>query len=73
MKDDREAKIAELLLAIGHCKENAKILGYKKGHGGAGVIDCPVCQDGKLSYSVASYNGHMWGKCSTKGCVAWME
>lgn len=52
---------------------DAKAKGMGKGHGGYGEIPCPSCEGGKLRYSVASYNGHMHGKCSTAGCVAWME
>jgi len=37
-----------------------------------GDIECPYCC-GKLRYSVASLNGHIWGQCSTEGCVRWME
>lgn len=40
---------------------------------GAGEMDCPVCKTGKLRYSRAAYNGHVHGRCSTDGCVAWME
>lgn len=35
-----------------------------------GLVPCPRCE-GKLGYSVAS-NGHIWGKCETHGCLAWM-
>jgi len=35
-------------------------------------IKCPVCSR-VLSYSISSYNGHIWGKCKTPGCLAWME
>jgi hypothetical protein len=38
----------------------------------AGVIDCPNC-GGKLSYSRAQVNGHIYGHCRTKGCCSWME
>lgn len=37
-----------------------------------GSIECPRCK-GTLGYSVSSYNGHIWGRCSTSGCLAWME
>lgn len=37
-----------------------------------GVIECPVCK-GRLHLSQAAYNGHVWGKCETKGCAEWME
>ena len=40
---------------------------------GAGVMECPVCKTGKLRYSRAGYNGHVHARCSTDGCVAWME
>lgn len=40
---------------------------------GNGVMDCPICVTGKLRYSRAAYNGHVHGRCSTDGCVAWME
>lgn len=36
------------------------------------VIECPECK-GKLHLSQAGYNGHVWGKCETPGCVEWME
>lgn len=39
--------------------------------GARGTAICPKCQ-GDLMYSVASLNGHIWGKCKTKGCLAWM-
>ncbi len=35
-----------------------------------GIVDCPKCSDGKLSYSVHS-NDHIWGKCTTHGCLDW--
>ena len=40
--------------------------------GTEGEIDCPSC-DGKLRYSIAGCNGHIWGQCSTEGCARWME
>jgi hypothetical protein len=43
-----------------------------KGQSWKGVEECPVCK-GKLHLSHAACNGHVWGKCETKGCVAWME
>lgn len=37
------------------------------------MIDCPLC-DGKVSYSYAgSYNRHIHARCSTAGCVNWIE
>jgi hypothetical protein len=40
---------------------------------GAGIIGCPICKTGKLRYSRAAYNGHVHARCSTDGCVSWME
>lgn len=53
--------------------DDAKANGLKRGHGGLGTVKCPVCDDGTIRYSVASYNGHMHAACDTDGCVRWME
>jgi len=37
-----------------------------------GVIECPVCRN-LLHYKISRYNGHCHGRCSTKGCLNWME
>lgn len=39
----------------------------------AEVIDCPTKCGGKLHLSQSAHNGHVWGKCTTEGCVSWME
>lgn len=36
-----------------------------------GSIVCPKCA-GDLNFSVAKSNGHIWGRCNTEGCLAWM-
>lgn len=36
------------------------------------VVRCPICK-GRLHLSQSSHNGHVHGKCETKGCVSWME
>lgn len=43
-----------------------------QGQNWGGVVECPVC-NGKLHLSHARYNGHVWGRCSTPGCLVWME
>lgn len=43
-----------------------------KGKSVKGVKTCPVC-GGKLHLSHSGYNGHVWGKCETENCLAWME
>jgi hypothetical protein len=68
-----EANTARTMTAMVAVCDEAKRLGLKNGKGGGGQIECPVCKTGTLGFSVASYNGHIWGKCSTKDCVAWMQ
>jgi hypothetical protein len=38
----------------------------------AGNLPCPVCKAGTLHWTMAS-NKHIHARCSTAGCVAWME
>lgn len=68
----REEETKKALLAISAAHSAAKAIGLKKGNGGSGSTECPVCK-GKLHFSVASINGHLWGRCETKNCVSWME
>lgn len=35
-------------------------------------IPCPRCKS-DLHFSITAYNGHIWGKCSTKDCIRWVE
>lgn len=53
--------------AMTACREHA---GGKRGVRGS--VECPACK-GKLHYSVAAYNGHLWGKCETPECLSWMQ
>ena len=40
----------------------------------AGRIPCPNCKTGTLHFRRAgAYNGHVHARCTTEGCVAWME
>jgi len=64
---DRMMKVC----AAAHADATAK--GLKKGNGGRSVMPCPAGCGGTLTYSVASYNGHMHAQCDTEGCAAWME
>lgn len=65
-------RMERLARALAAAKDDARINGFKNGRGGAGEIACPIC-DGRLRYSVAGVNGHMWARCDTAGCVSWME
>jgi hypothetical protein len=71
--DERIIKMERTVKARHAAKDHAKASGLGKGHGGAAAIPCPSCDGGTLRYSVASYNGHMHGRCSTQGCDSWME
>jgi hypothetical protein len=66
-------RLDQLRVAIPACREDAKSKGLGRGNGGYGSIPCPVCKMGTLRYSVASYNGHMHGRCTTAGCMSWMQ
>ncbi len=37
-----------------------------------GAIKCPKCKE-SLNYRKSPVNGHIWGLCSTKDCLSWME
>lgn len=37
-----------------------------------GEVPCPKCGTGSIAYTKAKYNGHIWGRCSTEGCLTWM-
>lgn len=45
----------------------------KPPRGKAEIIDCPVCEGGRLHLTQASRNGHVSAMCSTKGCLNFME
>ena len=68
-----EAATARSAIAIPAAHKDAKAKGYGKGHGGCDSLKCPICPDGTLRYSVAGYNGHMHARCTTAGCMSWME
>jgi len=34
---------------------------------------CPVCEKGIVTYSISGSNGHVWARCSTDGCVRFMQ
>lgn len=71
-EDEDEASMERFGRAHKAAKHDARTKGYKKNHGGVSQCACPIC-GGVLHYSVASYNGHMHGKCETPHCVSWME
>lgn len=46
---------------------------HGKARGVRESMPCPTGCGGTLSYSIASYNGHVHGACSTEGCASWMQ
>lgn len=59
-----------------HMKAGAVVKDFRtrnKGKSAQEVVDCPACGTGKLHLSISSYNGHVWGRCTTENCLAWME
>lgn len=46
---------------------------HGKARGLADSMPCPTNCGGTLGYTIAGSNGHIWGKCSTKGCASWMQ
>jgi hypothetical protein len=36
-------------------------------------MECPICQKGIIHYSIAGNNGHVWARCSTDGCVRFVQ
>ena len=68
---ERERKIDERFNRIG--KVRSAIAKTIQSTGDTvGEIDCPYCS-GCVRYTQSSYNGHIHARCSTDGCVAWME
>jgi hypothetical protein len=63
-----DKRVEDSLAVIGKIKER-----HGKQRGVAGSLKCPVCNTGTVFYSVAPLNGHIWARCNTKGCVAFMQ
>jgi ssDNA-binding Zn-finger/Zn-ribbon topoisomerase 1 len=59
-----------------HLKAAEVVDAFRKRHKGKSAreaVPCPACGTGTLHLSISSYNGHVWGKCSTPDCLAWIE
>lgn len=59
-----------------HLKAAAVVAEFRRKHKGKSAqeeVPCPACGTGTLHLSISGYNGHVWGKCSTDGCLQWME
>ena len=71
MRDKK--KLNSTLVAVVETHLHAEKNDLGVGRGGNGKLKCPICKTGKIRYSVASVNGHIWGSCTTEGCVRWIE
>lgn len=75
-QEEVEIFVKELELQFENMKKAFVIVGKikneHKSHNWEGVEVCPVC-NGKLHMSHSAFNGHVWGKCETEKCLAWME
>jgi hypothetical protein len=41
---------------------------------GTGVIACPACEEGEVSYILAPWLSRLWAACTTPGCCEeWLE
>jgi hypothetical protein len=67
-RDRLRANWKERLVQIGVARQAILDTGH-----GAGEIACPVCNSGRLRFSVARSNGHVHASCTTRLCVSWME
>ncbi len=78
-EQEMHAYAARSIMALVAVKEQAESLGILRvgrndNVGGKGEIDpCPACGTGKLRYRIAPGNGHAAAKCSTPGCISFME
>jgi hypothetical protein len=61
--------------AAGPVSEWRKAQGWSKNNrvAATGKVPCNACGKGEIHLSMAAYNGHVWGRCTTDGCVSWME
>lgn len=44
-----------------------------KGRSNSGSDPCPACEGGTLYWRIAGYNGHIHARCTTDGCISFME
>jgi hypothetical protein len=75
MLDDRELNADEIrnsLTGYLTVKKAVTEQGLGKGKPGQGTTPCGACATGVVSFSVAA-DGDIWAKCSTEGCVAFIE
>lgn len=72
-----QARLDEIEEAtLRHMKAGSLVAEFReknKGKDAQESFPCPACEKGTLNLSISAYNGHVWGKCTTDNCLAWME
>lgn len=71
-----QTAIAKMMTAYsGNVRKWREAQGWSKTNrvSAEGTVACEACGTGQIHLSMASYNGHVWGKCTTADCVSWME
>lgn len=70
--DFDEERVREIDLLVSRLKrEHRRAL--KLHQDCSGIVTCPVCENGKVTYSISGYNKHSRGGCSTPACIDWRE
>lgn len=72
---ESEADLARFFKAMVPVGEWIDAQGWSKKNrvSATGTVPCAACGTGTIHVSMAAYNGHVWGKCTTAGCVEWMQ
>jgi hypothetical protein len=77
LKTREQAEAEEAQFEAAFARVNTCLKAIRAKHGKArglmGQMLCPIDCGGTLSYSIAAYNGHVHGQCSTKDCASWMQ
>ena len=74
-REEAEADIASANASFERIDACMKAIREKHGkaRGLRDSMPCPNACGGTLHYSIAGYNGHVHGRCTTEGCASWMQ
>lgn len=75
-REECESHERDIKASIARTTAAMRIIGpireQNRGKNWYGTLECPVCK-GRLHVRHAACNGHVWARCETEGCVAWVE